>query len=94
MAVFLNDRDGIRGLPGIQASALALTAAEFVVQNQRVQVDLELSHLPLNIAGTTFDCATWAGKLRDSRLKVKLLHHNRRNVRSPGLPPGQGDRPT
>jgi DNA-binding transcriptional LysR family regulator len=53
---------------------------EFVNQHQQVQVDLELSHLPLNIAGTSFDCAIWVGKLQDSRLKVKLLHPSRRVV--------------
>ena len=65
---------------GLGRAHIAPMLREFVNQHLRVQVDLELSHLPLNIAGTSFDCAIWVGKLQDSRLKVKLLHPSRRVV--------------
>ena len=54
--------------------------AEFCVGIPRVQVELELSPLPLNIAGTTFDIAIRVGTLQDSRLTAKRLCRNRRIV--------------
>ena len=65
---------------GLGRAHIAPLLREFVNQHQHVQVDLELSHLPLNIAGTSFDCAIWVGKLQDSRLRMRLLHPSRRIV--------------
>ncbi|MDQ0636006.1 DNA-binding transcriptional LysR family regulator [Arthrobacter pascens] len=53
---------------------------EFVGQHPFIQIDLELSPLPLNILGTSFDIAIRVGGLSDSRLKAKLLARNRRIV--------------
>ncbi len=65
------------------ASAASTTApllGEFVQQHPLIQMDLELSALPLNISGTNFDIAIRVGGLSDSRLKAKLLARNRRIV--------------
>lgn len=42
--------------------------------------DLELSHLPLRIAGTPFDFAIRVGRQRESPLHARLPHPNRRVV--------------
>ena len=72
--------------------------AQFCDQHSRVQVELELSPLPLNIAGTTFDIGIRVGSLQDSRLTAKRLCHNRRVVcaapdylRRHGTPTGPKD---
>ena len=65
---------------GLGRAHIAPLVAEFCDQHPRVQVELELSPLPLNIAGTTFDIGIRVGTLQDSRLTAKRLCHNRRIV--------------
>lgn len=54
--------------------------AEFVRLHPLIEIDLELSALPLSISGTNFDIAIRVGALSGSRLKAKLLAQNRRIV--------------
>ena len=65
---------------GLGRAHIAPLVAEFCDQHHRVQVELELSPLPLNIAGTTFDIGIRVGTLQDSRLTAKRLCHNHRIV--------------
>jgi len=65
---------------GLGRAHIAPLVADFCTQRRRVQVDLELSPLPFNIADTTFDIAIRVGSLEDSRLTVKRLFHSRRVV--------------
>lgn len=65
---------------GIGRKHIAPLLGEFVRQHPLIQIDLEISPLPLNIAGTNFDIAVRVGGLSDSRLKGKLLAPNRRIV--------------
>lgn len=45
-----------------------------------IDVDLELSPLPLNIAGSAFDVGIRVGRVQDSRLGMRVLAPNRRIV--------------
>jgi len=65
---------------GLGRAHIAPLAAEFCNLHPRVQIELELSPLPLNIAGTTFDIGIRVGALQDSRLTAKRLCPNRRVV--------------
>jgi LysR family transcriptional regulator, transcriptional activator for dmlA len=65
---------------GLGRAHIAPLVAQFCQRHPRVQVELELSPLPLNIAGTTFDIAIRVGALQDSRLTAKRLCPNRRVV--------------
>ena len=65
---------------GLGRAHIAPLVADFCTQRRRVQVDLELSPLPFNIADTTFDIAIRVGSLEDSRLTAKRLFHSRRVV--------------
>ena len=65
---------------GLGRAHIAPLVAQFCDQHPRVQVELELSPLPLNIAGTTFDIGIRVGTLQDSRLTAKRLCRNRRIV--------------
>jgi LysR family transcriptional activator of dmlA len=70
----------VHGTMGLGRAHIAPLLAEFGERHPRVQVDLELSPLPLNIADTTFDVAIRVGSLQDSRLTAKRLCRNRRVV--------------
>jgi LysR family transcriptional regulator, transcriptional activator for dmlA len=82
----LSDHGELVGRIRVQASVglgrahIAPLVAEFCIAHPRIQVELELSPLPLNIADTTFDVGVRVGALQDSRLTVKRLHPNRRIV--------------
>ena len=83
---------------GLGRAHIAPLVAQFCDEHSRVQVELELSPLPLNIAGTTFDIGIRVGSLQDSRLTAKRLCHNRRVVcaapdylRRHGTPAGPKD---
>ncbi|WP_374021486.1 LysR family transcriptional regulator [Mycobacterium sp. HNNTM2301] len=54
--------------------------AEFLEQHPRVQLELELSPLPLNIPETTFDLGVHVGRVHDSLLAIRRLGLNRRVV--------------
>lgn len=76
----LKGRITVHSSLGIGRKHIAPLLGEFVRQHPLIQVDLELSPLPLNISGTNFDIAIRVGGLSDSRLKAKLLARNRRIV--------------
>lgn len=76
----LKGRIRVHSSLGIGRKHIAPLLGEFVRKHPLVQIDLELSPLPLNIAGTNFDIAIRVGGLTDSRLKAKLLARNRRIV--------------
>ena len=76
----LKGRITVHSSLGIGRKHIAPLLGEFVQQHPLIQIDLELSPLPLNIAGTNFDIAIRVGGLSDSRLKAKLLARNRRIV--------------
>jgi len=65
---------------GLGRAHIAPLVADFCTQRRRVQVDLELSPLPFNIADTTFDIAIRVGSLEDSRLNAKRLPQSPRCV--------------
>jgi LysR family transcriptional regulator, transcriptional activator for dmlA len=65
------------GLGRLHAAPLI---AEFTRLNPGIEVELQVSHLPLNIAGTPFDIGLQVGAMQDSRLRAKLLHRSRRLV--------------
>lgn len=82
----LTDHGELVGRIKVQASVglgrahIAPLVAEFCAANPRVQLELDLSPLPLNNADTTFDIGIRVGTLQDSRLTAKRLHSNRRIV--------------
>ncbi|MHC6593948.1 LysR family transcriptional regulator [Arthrobacter sp. C152] len=76
----LKGRIAVHSTLGIGRKHIAPLLGEFVRQHPLIQIDLELSALPLNISGTNFDIAIRVGGLSDSRLKAKLLAGNRRIV--------------
>ncbi|MEC3956041.1 LysR family transcriptional regulator [Nocardia sp. CDC153] len=76
----LRGRLHVRSTIGLGRAHIADLVAEFAALHPRVQVDLELSSVPLNIAGTGFDLDIHVGSLPDSRLTAKRLCRNRRIV--------------
>ncbi|WP_378741571.1 LysR family transcriptional regulator [Nocardia brasiliensis] len=76
----LRGRVHIRSTIGLGRAHIAPLVAEFVDRHPEVQADLELSALPLNIAGTGFDIDIRVGALPDSRLTATRLWVNRRVV--------------
>ncbi|MGW5649613.1 LysR substrate-binding domain-containing protein [Saccharopolyspora sp. NPDC003752] len=65
---------------GLGRTHIAPLLGRFKDLHPDVEIDLELSHLPLHIAGTRFDFAIRVGRQRDSSLRARLLHPNRRVV--------------
>ena len=65
---------------GLGRAHIAPLVGQFLDEHPRVQIELDLSPLPLNIAGTTFDIGIRVGSLQDSRLTAKRLSRNRRVV--------------
>ncbi|MFK4298792.1 LysR family transcriptional activator of dmlA [Arthrobacter sp. GAS37] len=76
----LQGRIAVHSTIGLGRIHIAPLLGEFVRKHPRVSVDLELSALPLNIAGTSFDIGIRVGSLEDSRLKSKRLVESRRIV--------------
>ncbi|WP_040808049.1 LysR family transcriptional regulator [Nocardia concava] len=76
----LRGRLHVRSTIGLGRAHIADLVAEFVAVHPAVQVDLELSSVPLNIAGTGFDLDIHVGSLPDSRLTARRLRRNRRIV--------------
>ena len=76
----LKGRIRVHSSLGIGRKHIAPLLGEFVREHPPIQVDLELSPLPLNISAGSFDIAIRVGGLSDSRLKAKLLARNRRIV--------------
>ena len=76
----LKGRVTVHSTLGIGRTHIAPLLGEFVEMHPKMEIDLELSALPLNISTTNFDVAIRVGELADSRLKAKLLARNRRIV--------------
>jgi LysR family transcriptional regulator, transcriptional activator for dmlA len=76
----LKGRIAVHSTLGIGRKHIAPLLGDFARQHPSIQIDLELSALPLNISGTNFDIAIRVGGLSDSRLKAKALARNRRIV--------------
>jgi LysR family transcriptional regulator, transcriptional activator for dmlA len=76
----LQGRISVHSTIGLGRIHIAPLLGEFVRKHPRVSIDLELSALPLNIAGTGFDIGIRVGSLEDSRLKSKRLAESRRVV--------------
>ncbi|MFE3190823.1 LysR family transcriptional regulator [Nocardia sp. NPDC059240] len=76
----LRGRLHVRSTIGLGRAHIADLVAAFVAAHPLVQVDLELSSVPLNIAGTGFDLDLHVGTLPDSRLNARRLCRNRRIV--------------
>nr|WP_296765595.1 LysR family transcriptional regulator [Rhodococcus sp. (in: high G+C Gram-positive bacteria)] len=87
----LRGRIAVHSSVGLGRAHIAPLLAEFVAENPRVSLDLELSARPFNISGTSFDIAIRVGHLQDSRLTATRLCANRRVVcASPGYAAGHG----
>ncbi|MGW4243329.1 LysR family transcriptional regulator [Nocardia sp. NPDC004722] len=76
----LRGRLHVRSTIGLGRAHIADLVAEFVAAHPLVRIDLELSSVPLNIAGTGFDLDIHVGTLPDSRLNARRLCRNRRIV--------------
>lgn len=76
----LKGRIAVHSTLGIGRKHIAPLLGEFIRKHPLIEIDLELSALPLNISGTNFDIAIRVGALSDSRLKARLLARNRRIV--------------
>ncbi len=76
----LKGRIRVHSTPGFGRSHIAPLLSEFLIKHPTVEIDLELSPLPLNLANPTFDVAIRVGALNDSRLKARLVARNRRIV--------------
>lgn len=80
------ERTGLRGRLSVHSSIgfgrahVAPLLGELAAANPELEIDLELSHLPLHVGGTPHDLAVRIGRLPDSRLHARMLHPNRRVV--------------
>ena len=77
---------GLRGRVAVQSSIglgrahIAPLLGELQSEHPDLRIDLELSHLPVHVAGSAFDFSVRVGRLPDSRLHCRMLHRNRRVV--------------
>ena len=76
----LQGRIAVHSTIGLGRIHIAPLLGEFAKAHPRVSIDLELSALPFNISGTSFDIGIRVGTLEDSRLKSKRLAESRRVV--------------
>ncbi len=74
----LRGRVAVHSTIGLGRAHIAPLLGTFSTLHPAVDIELDLSHLPLNIAGTSFDIAIRVGQLRDSRLQASRLYPNRR----------------
>lgn len=74
----LRGRVAVHSTIGLGRAHIAPLLGTFSTRHRGIEVELDLSHLPLNISGTTFDLAVRVGRLKDSRLQFRRLHANRR----------------
>ncbi|MFE0021133.1 LysR family transcriptional regulator [Amycolatopsis sp. NPDC059021] len=79
-------RHGVRGRVAVHSTIglgrahIAPLLGGFRKLHPDIEIDLELSPLPLHVAGTPYDFAVRVGRQRDSALHARLLHPNRRVV--------------
>jgi LysR family transcriptional activator of dmlA len=76
----LRGRIAVHTTVGLGRIHIAPLLGEFVRDHPGVSVDLQLSALPLNIAGSSFDLGIRVGSLEDSQLKFTRLAESRRVV--------------
>jgi DNA-binding transcriptional LysR family regulator len=76
----LRGRIAVHSTVGLGRIHIAPLLGEFVREHPGVSVDLQLSALPLNIAGSSFDLGIRVGSLKDSQLKFTRLAESRRVV--------------
>jgi DNA-binding transcriptional LysR family regulator len=74
----LRGRIAVHATLGLGRAHIAPLLAELGSLHPELRIDLELSHLPVQVAGSPFDFAVRVGRLPDSRLHFRLLHRNRR----------------
>lgn len=90
----LRGRVAVHSTIGLGRAHIAPLLGTLRTRHPGVEVELDLSHLPLNITGTSFDLAIRVGRLKDSRLQFRRLHENRRVLcAAPGYLAGR-TRPT
>jgi LysR family transcriptional regulator, transcriptional activator for dmlA len=65
---------------GIGRHHISPLVGEFCARHRRVQVDVQLSPLPLGAIESSFDVGIRVGSIHDSRLTAKRLCHNTRIV--------------
>ncbi|MGE0219829.1 LysR family transcriptional regulator [Mycolicibacterium sp.] len=87
----LDPRAGLRGRLAVHSTIglgrmhVAPILRGFAEQHPQLRLELELSALPLNIAGSPFDVGIRVGRVADSRLHGRLLIRQRRVLcASPG----------
>lgn len=68
----------IQSAVGLGRTHIAPLVSEFSDAHPELEIELELSHLPHNIAGTRFDIGIRVGRLSDSELHFTRLHSNSR----------------
>ncbi|MFD9893459.1 LysR family transcriptional regulator [Amycolatopsis sp. NPDC059027] len=73
-------RVAVHSTIGLGRAHIAPVLGGFQKLHPDIEIEVELSHLPLHIAGTPFDFAVRVGRQRDSALHARLLHPNRRVV--------------
>lgn len=79
-------RDVLRGsvavhcTMGLGRAHVAPVMGAFAAANPAVSVELELSHLPLHVAGSPFDFAIRVGRRDDTSVRTRMLLPNRRVV--------------
>lgn len=76
----LKGRITVQCTRGLGRTHIAPLLGAFTEEHPEVEVDLQLTSLPLDLARTDFDIAIRVGELRDSRLQVRRLARNRRVV--------------
>jgi LysR family transcriptional regulator, transcriptional activator for dmlA len=70
---------------GLGRAHIAPLLGDLESEHPALRIDLELSHLPIHVGGSSFDLAVRVGRPPDSRQHFRLLHRNRRIVcASPG----------
>lgn len=76
----LRGRIAVHSTVGLGRMHIAPLLGAFVREHPGVSVDLQLSALPMNIAGSSFDIGIRVGSLEDSQLKFTHLAESRRVV--------------
>ncbi|MGD9986193.1 LysR family transcriptional regulator [Pseudonocardia sp.] len=76
----LRGRVAVHATMGLGRAHVAPALGAFAAAHPGVSVELELSHLPLHVAGSPFDVAVRVGHRDDSSLRTRTLLPNRRVV--------------
>ncbi|GAY12752.1 LysR family transcriptional regulator [Pseudonocardia sp. N23] len=76
----LRGRVAVHCTMGLGRSHVAPALGAFAAEHPGVSLELELSHLPLHVAGSPFDFAIRVGSRDDSAVRTRTLLPNRRVV--------------